>query len=192
MEVVIAQKKQSKIFRVESFILRNDAVQVLMPGDYVELQNDNLRRYKGEVSIEPPIDSPYQGKWPPRFISRVIEGCVCIPNLTGEAIKISKSQHVAQVRSIFIPTPERDIPSLPDKGMSKSPQVNFSGSVRVDPDSQLWVSQRTLFNDLLQVYACVFSPHLGTHNDKSGRIRAHVNIGQVEPPARKAPILQSK
>ena len=80
-------KEQSKIFRVESYILWNDAVQVLMPGDYVELQDDNLRKYKGEVSIEPPIDSPYQGKLPPRFISRVIEG---IPNLTGEPIKISK------------------------------------------------------------------------------------------------------
>ena len=69
--------------------------------------------------------------------------------------------------------------------MNQSKFQNFSDSVKVGPDGQLSVSQCTLFNDLLHDYDCVFSPHLGTYNDKSGCICAHNNIGPVEPPARK-------
>ena len=96
----------------------------------IELQHDNLRQYS-EVVIEPPTHSPFQGKWPPSIISIVMEGCVRIPNLTSEPIKITKS-HFAHVRSVFILTPSKiDIHTPPLKGILKSPIVNFSDSVKV-------------------------------------------------------------
>ena len=74
-EAPVHQIRQSN-----SVVLRNDRSTVVYPGEYVEIRNDSLSDYEGQVSIEPRADSPLQGRWPLPMISRVIRGTVRIPN----------------------------------------------------------------------------------------------------------------
>ena len=99
--------------------------------------------------------------------------------------KISKSQHIAQVRSVFIPSQSAKTDSTVCKKGFLDPGCKFSDKVAVDPDGQLSVQQRNSFKDILNEFDNVFTPNFGVYNDKSGRIRANVNIGPVEPPPRK-------
>ena len=183
----IKSNGQSRVCRVKSFIVRNNAAQIVMPGAYFELQHDDLRQYD-EVAIEPPTDAPFKGKWPPSIVSRVIDGYIRIPNLGDELVKINRSQHVAQVRSVYVPSTTTCDQNSVDTTLSSicsTRTYSSSDNVIVDPDGQLSVRQRKMFCELLDRYSSVFSRKFGTYNDKSGRIRAHVNIGPVEPPSRK-------
>ena len=93
--------KIHEIFRADSFILRNDTRKVAMPDEFLEIESESLDGYEGEISIEPHIDSP--AEWPTPAISRVIQGRVRVPNITGEPIKLSRSQHFALIRRVTIP-----------------------------------------------------------------------------------------
>ena len=63
---------QHSIYQAESVILRNDKTRVLYPGDYIQISNANLQNYEDDdISIEPRIDSPLHGSWPPPAVSRV-------------------------------------------------------------------------------------------------------------------------
>ena len=46
----------SDIYRVDCCILRNDSSKVLMPGEFVEIKNDELSNFNGEVAIQPLAD----------------------------------------------------------------------------------------------------------------------------------------
>ena len=184
--------RQSDIFRAESFILRSDNSHVVLPGEYLEFSSAPLKSYEGEISIEPHRSSPLNGSWPEPDISRVIDGSIRIPNNSGEAISISKSQHFAMIRRVITPS---NLPALPQQHHpipSKQPASSrptltslYSDAVSLDPDNQLDTKQRQSFRNLHRTYDSVFNPEFGAYNDHSGTIRAKVNIGNVEPPPQK-------
>ena len=62
----------------------------------------------------------------------------------------------------------------------------FSDGVQLDPDGLLTPSQISEFKKLHLQHDSVFDPHFTGYNDYSGKIRAHLNIGPVSPPAQKA------
>ena len=95
---------QHSIFRTESYVLRNDSSKVLFPGEFLEIHSDTLNGYNGEISIEPRVDSPLEGNWPIPSVSRVIQCTVRIPNISDEPIHLSKSQHIAQIRRVHVPS----------------------------------------------------------------------------------------
>ena len=76
IRVPYGTKRPSKphdIYRVESFVLRNDQHRVLMPGECVEIECDNLYGYDDEISIEPhSIINDEDFVWPDHSITRVI------------------------------------------------------------------------------------------------------------------------
>ena len=94
---------QHDIYRTESYLLRNNSSKVLFPGEFLEIQSDNLVGYNSEIAIEPRIDSPLEGNWPAPSVSRVIDSTIRIPNLSNKPIKLSKSQHIAQIRQVQTP-----------------------------------------------------------------------------------------
>ena len=82
---------QQDIYLMESCTLCNDVSQVLFPGQLLEIYDNNLSNYEGEIAVEPHFDSSLNGEWPELCLSRVIQGTICIPNLTNEPAQISKS-----------------------------------------------------------------------------------------------------
>ena len=88
------------IRRVDTCVVRSDKSQVVLPGEYVEISNHDLSKFDGEVAIEPRSDFPQSSIWPSPAISRVIRGTVRIPNMSEVPIKLSKSQHIAQLRRV--------------------------------------------------------------------------------------------
>ena len=176
-----------KIRRVNSVLLRNNSEKVLMPGEYLEFEDKSLLQFDGEVAIEPHLIQPTSNSWIQPTISRVIDGTLRIPNLTSEPIQISKSQHVAQIRPIIDPD-ETLNPSMFREPVtpSKTPcEANFTNSIAIDPDSILTAKTRSDFKDINERYHSIFDPNFGVYNDKSGPIRADINLGPVEPPPQK-------
>ena len=130
-----------RIRQSNSVVLRNDRSKVLYPGEFVEIQSASLSEYEGEVSIEPRVDSPLQGKWPPPMISRVIQGTVRIPNDGTEPIHLGKSRHFAQIRRVAslttlnaVQDPLHSTPPSPTPIDSTIGPVKHSANVVVDPD----------------------------------------------------------
>ncbi len=62
----------------------------------------------------------------------------------------------------------------------------ISDDINVDPQHQLTIQERRAFQDLHRRYDTIFNKHIGKYNDYSGRIRARINMGPVEPPQHKA------
>ena len=61
----------------------------LFPGDYLEIHSDDLTCLEDEeISIEPRVDSPMQGRWPSPTVSRVIKGSVRIPYHSDEPVEL--------------------------------------------------------------------------------------------------------
>ena len=58
-------------------------------------------------------------------------------------------------------------------------------TIILDPDNKLSVEQKREFERVNERYKKVFSPNFGTYNDKSGLIRASVNIGNTKPNPKK-------
>ena len=184
-----SRQEVSSIRIAESFILKNDSAQVVMPGEFIEVHSKDLEHFDGEVSIEPRIESPRNGLWPERSLTRVIQGSVRIPNLGDEPLVLKRSQQFAQIRRVTAPM--SDVSSgqpQPKKShvSEGSPSLeNYSGRVTVDPDGQLTVKDRQAFEAINNRYDSVFSTTFGLYNDNSGPLRAHVHIGPVEPPPMK-------
>lgn len=164
----------------EACLIRADRKVVVMPGEYVEFPITNRPDLEEmDVSIE-----PHGTGWPEPDISCVIARKVRIPNLTELPVVVQKHQHVAQIRPILTPVPvspvdvkhsESSLFSVPQSGP-------FSSDVPIDPDGQLTLSIRRKFAALHERYDGVFDPTIGKYNDASGRLRAIINIGKVEPP----------
>ena len=181
-----------EILKVDSFVLRNDRAKVILPGDFYEFQSTDLKRFDGEIVIEPHTDSPLAGSWPTPTISRVIQGTVRLQNDCDEPIQISKSQHLALVRRMTtskeISLPKEILPD-PKGSQPKIPKVNnFSDAVVINPDDYISQSTVNSFKDLHRKHDNVFNPKFGAYNDASGLIRAKVNIGKVAPPPHKSRI----
>ena len=146
---------QHDIYRVQSTVLRNDSTSVVYPGEYLEIHNQAISHYEGEVAIEPRTDSPANGNWPPPTISRVINGTVRIPNETNSPVYVSKSQHIATIRRVTTPTPptpfhQSEVISPASKPITdcKPKSIPFSSNISVDPDGQLTPSEKEQFLQL--------------------------------------------
>ena len=59
---------------------------------------------------------------------------------------------------------------------------DYCATITVDQDNVLSKHERKAFSDINKRFDSVFSPTFGAYNDKSGHIRASVNMGPVEPP----------
>ena len=182
---------KSRIRRVETCVVRNERTQVLLPGEYVEITNNDLLNFNGEVAIEPRTDFPRSDIWPSPSISRVIQGTIRIPNLSDEPIKLTKSQHIAQVRRVTSPdyspsvSPTSDSPSLTASEPLPKTTSSYSSKIHVDPDNILSKDERDSFCSINDQFDNTFSPNFGVYNNKSGFFRARLNIGPVEPPPMK-------
>ena len=63
--------------------------------------------------------------------------------------------------------------------------IPFSSTLSTDPDNLLNAESKERFISLNKSFDNVFNPHFGVYNDRSGRIRAKLNLGQVIPPSQK-------
>ena len=180
-----------RIYRAESYLLRNESSQVLFPGEYLEIKCKSLIEYDGEVAIEPRADSPLNGSWPSPTVSRVIHNTVRIPNTTDEPIKLLKSQHIAQVCKVTTINSSDRVPVVSSLNPKITPMVKnhlFSSLITVDPDNQLSSDERKTFDALHKNYDTVFDPTFGIYNDFSGAVRAQLNFGTEKPPPLKTKV----
>ena len=186
---------QHSVYRAESIILRNDREKVLYPGDYLEIHSDELAPYEDEeISIEPRVDSPMQGRWPSPTISRVIQGSVRIANNSEEPVRIGKCQHFAQIRRVttsdvlassssYVPNP-----STTAEPCSKTPPVPHSSTIKLDPDGLMPPDLRKKFQDTHAKWDNVFNPRFGRYNGASGPFVGNIKFGNMEPPSTKPKI----
>ena len=176
------------IYRTDSFILRSDTNQVLLPGDFVEFKSDSLKDFEGEVAIEPHSSSLMYGSWPSPSISRVINGTVRIPNNSNDPIPVKRSQHFAQIRRVVTPVITDVLGNKDINIQSKFNQNNSSNHstlVTVNPDGLISDTDAERFKHLNNQYDSVFDPDFRAYNDYSGTVRAKVNLSSVQPTPRK-------
>ena len=161
---------------------------MLYPGEFVEIYDDSLSAFEGEVSIEPRIDSPLEGEWPSPAISRVIQGTVRIPNDTEEPIHLSKSRHFAQIRRVSSPPDSTTINPLllpPPIKRDHTSDILHSSAISIDPDGQLTESEKNMFCELHVSYDNVFNKSYGLYNGASGPYTASLGLGSSKPPCTK-------
>ena len=189
---------QHDIYSVESFIIRNDSKKVLLPGDYFELESEDLKGYEGEIAIEP-FQQDKEKSWPPHSMSRVIQGKVRIANATKELVHISKSEHIAKIRRVIVP--ELIEPSIHVNNLNSYSKISRTSEtckpsslpehddntalIVIDPNQQLKERECEAFRRLNKAHAKVFTSKFGAYNDCSGKIIVNVNIWPVIPPSKK-------
>lgn len=179
---------QHEVFRVQtSAIIRTTNPAVIYPGEYLEISDSGFDQYEGEVAIEPRIDSPLEGTWPKPSISRIIGGTLRIPNDTLEPVHVKKSQHLATIRGVTSPPLKSPVTASapPLKNVNTPSSLPFSSAITLDPDNVLTKVEKEQFTELHKTFDNVFNPKFGVYNDRSGRIRAKLNLGPVIPPPRK-------
>ena len=180
-EISYSPYRQRSSHSCRSVILRPTKRQVLFPGDYIEVPShiSDLN-----VAVEPRSTSI---SWVQPTVTKSVCGRVRIPNLTENIITINKHEHIAQMH--FTTTGSKE-PSNPASHItcanipcsSSAPLEN----IKIDPDHQLSTSEIDSFLDLHRRYHQVFNNKIGSYNDASGRLRASINMGPVEPPPQKA------
>ena len=180
-------KAHNQIRSINCCTLRNGTSTVLYPGDFVEIQNDSLSSYEGEVAIEPRITSPLSGSWPEPGITRIVNSTIRVPNETDQPIQLSRGQHIAHLREVLV---DGSLSSLTPAGYTSPKHVPksvkpFSDGIVFDPDNQLSQSQAADFKKITLQFDSVFDPEFTGYNDYSGKIRAHLNLGPVLPPPQK-------
>ena len=198
------QPFQSRVFKADSFLLRSPTAKVLYPGEKMDLACPDQYGCDGEVAVEPRCDSPSAGQWPTPSFLKVVNGTVEIPNNTNNPIVVSKNQHIANIRSIetvdihshdctekmlLFDSHNQNLKSaslavLPAR--STCTDLSFCQAVSIDPDGQLTVDQKADFLEVNERYSSVFNPNFTGYNDASGAVRAHVTVGSVPPPPKKA------
>ena len=177
---------QHDIYRVDTTVLRNDAAKVVYPGEYLELDGENIQRYEGEISVEPRFNSPRDGQWPECALTRVIQGKVRIPNDTDEPIHVGKSMHLAQIRRVISPTEIANADSQTDPVQLPSVSKPFTSSIKIDPSGKLLTEvQRKMFRDLHLAYDNQFKPNISLYNGYSGNIKGYIDMGPIPPPPMK-------
>ena len=180
-----ASNNQRQIRRINATLLRNDSEKIVMPGEYIEFKSPTLQKLDCEVPIEPHTPAHDRSDRIHPSISRVINSVVRIPNMTNEPIQISKLQHLAHIHPIIVP---EETPIQQDNSIqtpSTQPQPASIETISVDPDALLTTQQRQQFCDINARYQSVYQPNFGAYNDRSGPIRADINLGPVEPPSQK-------
>lgn len=189
------QTTNPRIFKADSVLLRSDSTSVIYPGETINISCSDLFGFDGEVALEPRTDSPSSGSWPqPSFVS-VENGVLCIPNRSKDPVSFKKNQHLGNLRrivSLDLDTADESTvfttnPSIKlDKAQSTDHNQLFSDRVSVDPDSHLSALERDSFLSVNKKFSSVFDPSISGYNDASGRIRAHITLGSMPPPPKKA------
>ena len=172
-----ASNNQRQIRRINATLLRNDSEKIVMPGEYIEFKSPTLQKLDCEVPIEPHTPAHDRSDRIHPSISRVINSVVRIPNMTNEPIQISKLQHLAHIHPIIVP---EETPIQQDNSIqtpSTQPQPASIETISVDPDALLTTQQRQQFCDINARYQSVYQPNFGAYNDRSGPIRADINLG---------------
>ena len=160
---------------------------VLFPNDSVDIKADASFNDQ-VVALEPRCDSvTYRSfSWPTHQLTSVCNGTVRLINNTDTPVKLSRNDHLCQIRgtnsinvSDFIKTTPR-----PKKTLIK-PSPPYSKQVVIDPNNQLTSEWRNAFQELNSSYDSVFENKIGRYNDRSGKVRARINISSSKPPTRK-------
>ena len=140
------------------------------------------------MAVEPRSDSRTfrAANWPSLQFAPVSDGTIRLMNNTSAPIQISKNDHLCQVRG----THTTDITNIEiSTPRPKNPVVKldppYSKHVVIDPNNQLSNKWRAAFSDLHLSYDSVFEDRIGRYNDKSGKVRARINLGANKPPTRK-------
>ena len=191
------QPYQSRVFKADSFLLRSPVAKVVYPGEKMDLVCPDQYGCDGEVAVEPRCDSPSAGQWPAPSFLKIVNGTVEIPNHTKDPIVVSKNQHIANIRSIETvdihlhdSTQNQTLNSVSLASIlpahSTGTDLSFCQAVSIDPDGQLTADQKADFIEVNERYSSVFNPNFTGYNDASGAVRAHVTVGSVPPPPKKA------
>ncbi len=174
--------------RSQSFLLKSTSKQVILPGEYIELETPDNFSDNTIIAIEPRCDTG-DSSWISPMISTTLDGKLRVPNLTPDPVMVNKHQHLLQ--AYYTTTPEDNV--NPTGAItcayvqpSKISVGTHSDPVTIDPDKQLSVGQQKEFIMLHHRYDNVFNRRIGRYNDFSGPVRASINMGPVPPPAHKA------
>ena len=177
-----------EVRRSQSFLLRTNSSRTLLPGEFIEVDTPSSLPNDNYIAFEPRSECT---NWLNPDITTVVSGTIRIPNLSGHAVRVRKHQHLAQ--AYFVSTQsdlESDISARSSVTAHIKPPVipsaPHSASVSIDPDGQLSVSQQHKFHHINQKYDQVFNKRIAKYNDASGKVRAYINMGPIEPPPQKA------
>ena len=140
------------------------------------------------MALEPRRDSTtYRlSNWPSHQLTSVCDGIVRLINNTSSPIRVAKNDHLCQIRGTLTvnvcdnPTST----AKPKKTLIKAGPP-YSKQVVIDPNNQLSSEWKIAFKELHESYDNVFEPTIGRYNDKSGKVRARINISSSKPPTRK-------
>ena len=107
-------------------------------------------------------------------------------------IKVKHNQVIGQIRSVIqedvLPVTGNHLtPTIPKSNAAVKAQ-EYMSTIILDPDNKLSIEQKREFERVNERYKKVFSPNFGTYNDKSGLIRASVNIGNTKPNPKKGKV----
>ena len=176
--------KNSHIHRAETITLKNNGQQVILPGEFIEVQDDSLVNYEAEVSVEPCLDAVGEIGWPQPHISRVVQGTIRIPNLSDNLVLLETAEYFSQIRRVRIFEDVSDsIPAVHDVYEVSTPiekndtgKLSFYKAVTVDPDGLCTKNEKLSFEDINKSYNTVFDSNFDEYNDNSGVIRANINF----------------
>ena len=167
----------------------SDKQQSIFPGDYIELASHIPDGTPVAVELR---SYSRMATWMQPSITTSVCGFLRIPNLSPDIVMVKKHEHVAQYHLTCTLT-NTDLTDVPHQAVraahiqSACPsKIVHSDPVRLDPDMQLSIEEKKAFTHLHRRYDQVFHTQIGKYNDASGRLRASINMGPVEPPPQKA------
>ena len=160
---------------------------VLFPGDSLDVSYPPSFRMDDHLALELRIE--FNDSCPSPAIVDVKSGSFSIVNDTAFPVKLKRGQVIAQVRSVSndnIPhgSSSTGVPQH-ELSLSKSFKGNYLDAIVIDPQTKLSAEQHKHFSDIHNRFKSVFDPRFGTYNDKSGIIKATVDLCPTPPPLRK-------
>ena len=165
----------------------------ILPGEFITIHAPGDFQDNETVLLEPRIDaqSDSAGQWPKIQLTSIIDGQIQVLNDTNDPILLKKNDHFCQIRTTKFVDPsdpqlQTDVqPSQPTPPQPISGSSPSSAEISIDPQNQLSSDWHVKFHNLHLQYDTLFHPSIGCYNDASGKVRARVNIGPVNPPTKK-------
>ena len=154
---------------------------VLFPGDSLDVSYPSSFKMDDHLALEPGIE--FDDSWPYPAIVDVKSGSFSIVNDTAFPIKLKRGQVIAEVRLVSndnVPhvSSSTGVPQH-ELSLSKSFQGNYLDAIVTDPQNKFSAEQHKHFSDIHNRFKSVFDPKFGTYNDKSGVIKATVDLGST-------------
>jgi len=181
----ITYESRKKASSIKSFLLRANCKEVLYPGDYLEIQAPTSLKDDVSLAVEPRTDGPLPEPWLCPDITKCVDGIIRLVNSSNSPVAIQRNQHIAQ--AYYTSSPEDLVANAAvlniNPPSSNTKCDSGSSTIVVDPNQQLSTTEQRAFHDLHARYAMVFQKSIGMYNDRSGKLRATINMGPVEPPA---------